>query len=368
MTMRLHPKSIPLTILLGATLALSACGDIETRSEPLPFVLKVNPVQFVGISEGPEDSIAPDWARGDELALTERVARSLRDAGLFTRVVIADDAPADLELSLKIDGDSFGPGSPLWGGATFSTLVWLVVGPMAWIIEDREYSQSNISMTTEIRTPSRGENPGQSVFNDRVVLKGLRLSMIERANTGNWLLNIFVPPFLGDGDPTNAGRALSERAIERFIEEERDRIRWRLPAGHQDNLRTFLVYFPNEEEAVIVARNQVRKISIACDGGTRREISGRQVEELMAGGDTVVEIGARASQKAQGIGTRPEEEIFYQIPLARYLTERDKGLVRIHAFLDRGTSQWTIDRRERLSKHDALPVFTARTDEIAAAP
>lgn len=366
------------------SLFAASCGEAPKRFEPLPFVVRVNQVAIGdSVERAAEQSEAvPDNQVGgeepilatppdlDQSSLTEQLANCLRDAGLFTKVVTTGNGKEDLQMDVTIKGDDFGPGTPTLGGSIFSTIVWLFAGPSSWFIDNLEYPDSNLYMLVRIRqsgaateVTSTGQ-PGE-VFGHLLVLKGLQLNMLERADVGHWFLNIILPPWSVDGNAEKAAKNLVTRALEHFGTEEPKQIMALLPREHYKKLGCFLVHDAENDQIFIVAQESVSKVEISSSGVSRElvlnELRRRRVPESEK--STII---LETSQTAQGIGAS-EDVVFYRIPLWEVLPDTwtpeangDAGgdFVRVNAATTFGVGQWTIRRPVALGA--PLSVATAQ--------
>jgi len=335
---------------------ISGCGGVERRTEPLPFVVKLNEVRIEVESpvsrRGTEES---DWpGEGDEddgavetppiFASPRELTRAIQnEARVFTDVVTGEDPelPADLEFDIAITGTDFGPGQPNVGSGVFSTVAWLVGGHVSWFIDNREYSDSDVIVNATIR--KAGQKKTDGVFQDNLIPRSLQLNLIERANMGEWFLNILIPPVWVAGDSELAGTSLAKKLIEYFVEEEPVRIANRLPGS--DQLSSFLVYDRDNEELLIVARQVVDGVTIESTGSGRspRTLSGAEFarDHELPDADRG-DVRLRLSRLGVGIGVS-SLDFLYRIGLR----EDEVGRVRITTELGRSVATWTIDRDGR---------------------
>jgi hypothetical protein len=344
--------------------------------------------------------------------VTHELTRVLEEANVFTRIVAADDkkTPVDLELEIEADGTDFGAGDPTVLGSLSSTVVWLLVGHLSWFIDNREYQDSNVSLRLSIRPvparpvetgtsvseaafPRGGEAPAVSpsaplasaaepkeakqagtkkrpsakaktapaapvraaarppdaVFQDALRLTGLRLNFIERAGVANWFINIFIPPFVGDGVPETAGQSLTHRGIEHFGETEKERLVFSFPASYFRSTSRYLVPEPGKESVDIVSQGPIDAIAIRAEGRAERRIDDPDVVPLLAvEGAAKEELRLSIAERVIGVaggsgGVSATGERYYRVPLE----PGEVGYVQVEVSPSIGNvlSQWTIYRK-----------------------
>jgi len=341
-----------------AVALLAGCGASEKQERSrrgLPFTVRLQPIRVPELVGQVRKNVPEDLAAerpavpadfGQNLRLvTRRLAESLDETGLFVRVVTADadGIAADLDMEIEIRGDDFGEGKVMAGGAAFSTTVWLFAGPLAWTIDDRHYPDSNVVLEVAVRRSGEEKSgPARPLFRDRIFLKGLQLDFFERAEASAYLINIIIPPWVGDGTPEVAGTHLARKSLAYFVEQEPDQILTRLPALYFESVYGFLVHDTARQDFVIVSQLRVVEVSVTDEQGRRREvgpdaISLHEVTEEAAKEDLQLE----ASESLVGIGT---ENRYYRLPLAA----NEKGFLRVRATLESGqeAGPWTIWRPE----------------------
>jgi len=345
----------PVSAFALFAILLSGCGGAAKRvelSRALPFTVHLaeirapQPKADAG-DEKPsgEDSDAtpgvPAVFSSNRELMTRRLAEALSARGLFVRVVAEEraEAPADLVMEVEIRGEDFGAGEIMAGGAAASTTVWLFAGPISWMIDDRQYPDSAVTMDVALRRPAGNEEGGQRpLFQDRLFLKGLTLDFFERAESSDYLINILLPPWWGDGTPSVAGESLARKSLEHFVEREPDQILTRLPALYFESVQAFLVHLPEERAVVVISRPRVVQVGVTSGLGGRREIDPDALALLEVADEAekdALQLGISSS--VVGIGT---ENRYYRIPLL----EGEQGYVRIEALLEAGreAGPWTV--------------------------
>ncbi|MBN1444144.1 MAG: hypothetical protein JXA90_15645 [Planctomycetes bacterium] len=342
-----------------ASLCMAAAGCSEAqrqRERPeglLPFVVSIRGIDVRADSApggGLEDAWIPPLIREPQ-RFKESLAESLAESAIFTDVLLDGDEsiPSDLELQFSVSGDDFGRGSVEAGGAVFSTLAWLFLGPVSWFIDNREYLDSNVILSVSLWLPEDPEAPGATrrpLFKEDLLLKGMELDFSERLDTRNVALNILLPPWWSDGNLEAAGASLVARSVDFFRKQAPDRIIARLPGRHHEALASFLVYPPESEEVVLIARQPIKRIAITPL--RRRALAPRQLNPEEEGcrldGDldraAISEVILFLSRCKVGIDADPKTDRFYRIPLS----SAETGYVRIEAKVESGVARWTIFR------------------------
>ena len=327
---------------------LAGCADrerIPVASRELPFVVRLNQVRIVDTGSSPDAAPVPGF--GDAPDLTRRMAEKLRKAGAFTWVSLGEDKQISPDLELQVDfiEPHFGAGEVEWVGATFSTLTWLLAGHLSWIINNRDYPNSQVVMRVALR-PSVNESDAEAAkrdwYHDDLPLKGLSTNFYERADMRYWALNILVPPWWDDGDPETAGESLIDRALEYFVENEPDRIFLALPGTYFRNRYSFLVNDPESGGVLIISQADVEDVRIRCDSGRKRTLSEGDLQGLKVPDEKLDEVRMWVAGRVIGLGDLQNDTI-YRIPL----DEEERGYVRISAqasglSIPRG--QWTVYR------------------------
>jgi len=327
---------------LAALLAVGCTGPaaLDDPGKRLPFSVRVAGVR---VSEG----APPVFGNPEELAV--RFSESLEEAGIFTRVVPRDDltTAADLEVDVVISGDSFGPGRPTAGGAVFSTIVWLTVGHLAWLIDNREYVESSMVLNVVIRPRARRSagaqaRPVEPVFADVLPLKGLQLSFLERADMKYWFFSLLIPPWIGDGDPSRAAANLARRVTGFFRDHEPERLLLSFPSSYFRSSSRYLIYTPERPEVVIVSPPGVQKIAIQAEGQKPRLLDDPNVLDLLPV-EGPEEEALRRLAAVRIVDMRPTVgDRYYRVPLL----ESETGFIRVGVSPSEGgvPSMWTIHR------------------------
>ncbi|MBI4602976.1 MAG: hypothetical protein HY721_13545 [Planctomycetes bacterium] len=338
------PIAVALALSLAVPVAapLSGCGSAGRRGAgaPLPFTVRVAVAETAGeaSSAGGLGPAATPWRLGggpDALALA--LARGIDEAGIFSRILTAEDGGAepDLELEAALRGGDFGPSSVLAGKAALSTLAWLFAGPAAWLIDDRGYPSSDVALDVTIRAAGAARPP---IYQDRLLFRDLQLEFLERASGGDYLLSLLLPPWAAAGDPRVAGASLARKALEDFARREPEQVLTRLPALYFETVAAYLLHDGMAREVVIVARRGVQQVAIGWPGGAERSLNPDELALL-----EVLEPEAKEAlwrphaERAAGIGAGGR---FYRVPLS----PEERGVVRVRAVLDGGSQAgpWTV--------------------------
>lgn len=330
------------------------CGGAAKRVDPertLPFTVKLKNVtvepeksaeRFKKLDEATTPALFNDPQRLEKI--TRHLARSLKEAGLFTRLVTEEEDPvaatdADLELDIEVRDYDFGEGQPTVTGAIFSTLAWLFAGHASWFIDNREYPDSRVILRV---TLSDAAEPEATPFRHDLFLKGMQLNFLERSGTANWFLSILVPPWIGGGDPVIAGESLAERSAEFFMENEPQQILSSFPSDYFRRQASFLGYYQDSDGKdwiAIISSANLERVTIRAESRTQP----RQLESLSfeTTGEVIDELYRSLAQR-YGAGFTPNDR-YYRIPL-----EADEsGFVRVEAMLEgiETPSRWTIERK-----------------------
>jgi hypothetical protein len=218
-------------------------------------------------------AVPAEFPPADEL--TAEIAARLADQGLFSDVAEAGAAPSsrggDLVLSVEVRRPDFGASRVAWGGAAFSTLVWLLAGHASWWIDNRVYPDAELVM--ELQLDLAREEAADAAgaehlpFIHPVEFEDLQLSFVERAGWSDWLLNILVPPWLDIGDPARQGSYLADRAIERFASETRREILQRFPTWFFERRRCFVCLESARGRLLVVSYDLLSELAVRVEGG-----------------------------------------------------------------------------------------------------
>ena len=330
------------------------CNAVETTpGRALPFTVRCEEIQLSeAAAREVEQAVTPAlFTDPDQLTrLTTQLVEALRETGIFTRVVMEDEAavPADLLLQIKVNSYDFGPSEATLPGAVYSTLAWFFVGAGAWLIEDRQYADSEVSLSVVLSDPGQpeaiaGGRAADAIFEDVLFLKGIQLSFAERSDYEDWFWNLFVPPFVGEGDPDNAGRSLVERSPAFFAEHEPPRILSSFPALYFRRLLCYVGYYPERGELVLVSKADVDHVTIRAEGGEVRSLGEMELAELTAKPEETDDLWRWLTERVVGLGIEPTDQ-YFRIPLE----PGEKGFVRVEANLEGEgpPARWTIYRGE----------------------
>lgn len=320
---------------------VAGCSGARTRPGEvrLPFTVRLNPLQTPDPAAMDADAIHPP--RVDEEEFTRALADALMDENVFTYVVTASDEwdrPVDLEMDVSIHGSDFGEGRATVDGAIFSTIAWLFVGYGAWYIDNRIYPDSNVILRFSLSAP--GGAPDSQIFIDRLALKGMELSLSERARPEDWLLALLVPPWIGDGDREITGAALGRRIVEFFLQGGVGRIAQHLPGDHMKKLKCYLVHDSDEREIIIISEEKIAALQVLPDVASEKGARTFRGEDSLRDYkvDDVSDVLRKLTAREVLIGGEGEEFHFWRIGL-----EDASGYIRVEATLDNlTTARWTI--------------------------
>ena len=327
------------------------CSGPIQRTDPdrtLPFTVKLKEIKPPDPTEAQLENALTPALFDDPRELTRKLARSLGETGVFTRVLLHGDAgtAADLELEITFNNYDFGAGQPTFGGATFSTLAWIFVGPASWLIDNREYLDSRVSMQVVFRDAAQTSADSTArleghLFQDDLTLQGLQLSFLERSEPSDWFWNIFIPPWVGDGDRATAGRSLVERCERFFADNEPPRMLARFPADYIGRTACFLGYNSEKAELVIVSREPVGRVRIHGESSAPREIDQVELLGLAAQGSEKDALRNWLRERVVGLGNLQTDR-YYGMPLE----DGEVGFVRVQAELEGGgpLARWTVYR------------------------
>jgi hypothetical protein len=242
-------------------------------------------------------------------------------------------------------GDDFGPGKVKTTGAILSTIAWLLTGHLSWFIDDRYYPDSRVFMDVAIRRPgpAAGGNAAlpRPIYENRLRLMELELSFFERAAMKESLLNILLPPWVGEGSPRAAGSSLARKSVELFGRREPDQLSSRLPGLYFTAYSSFLVYSREKQEIVIISRRALSRVVVQGPNGSRRSLNLDELalSEILDAPERE-QLYFQLTDRAVGIGS---DNRFYRIRLAGGVW----GTLRIRGILDGGGvgGPWSVHAR-----------------------
>jgi hypothetical protein len=347
--MATSPRSLRAVSLLGSASIIGAvallgagCADREHRGRgghTLPFTVRLTATS---------DTVEDDGPARHTLELVDAIARALEEEGVFTRVITSREPldSADLELTVGIVGSDFGPGVAPIGAAVTSTFVWLLGGHLSWLISNRTFPDSDVAIAYEARAAIRSTSrtPAEPIFGHVLPLDGLSLSFAERMDLSSAFLNIFIPPFIGDGDPAHRSKSLIKKGIEAFRRSEVERLLLTFPVTYFSRTSRYLVFDPDAGEAVIVSRGPIEKIVVRdAMGRELRRIDDRgDVALLEADGEEVSRLRELFSRHVSGVAQGRAGERFYRFGLE----PEETGFVSVEVSPSLGGSptRWTLHR------------------------
>lgn len=336
---------------IAVALIAFACGCTGTEDRPLrqlPFAVSLEYVALPPISENSEATTPALFANTEDV--TRDIAAALEGIELFTALTITDESgpPPDLRLKITFEGNDFGPGDLLAGGATLSTLAWLFGGPSSWWIDDREYPESDVKVALDFSDAGRrGLSP--DIPMPLYTLDGMELDFVQRAETVSWGLSFLVPPCLDAGDPRAAGTALALQTPHFFVDNVETMLST-FPAAYLRHFSCFLTYDREQEEILIVSQERLETLTIVPNVGEPRAYQEGSPAMRQFRRDDLVDKQALfryMTEAHPGIGSviAVTQHYYYQIPLADVLGKDTGGLVRIRAALPEGrTPSWTVER------------------------
>jgi hypothetical protein len=347
-------------VVVTTTLGCSAAPLGRNNELQLPFMIAVHPIVIVscertssasGIVRKSGDA---DVERDHEQArppndslilqeLTKNVTERLKESRLFTEVACnnPDRAAPDLELSLSFEDGSFGDGRLYWGGACLSTVLWLFVGPLSWGILDAQYPEAQVRLIVSIREVCE---PNREVFRDSLWLKDLQLNFWDRISVGNAFLNIVWPACLQDGDTTRAGISLTERSLDRFINEGLARIQLYFPDRYQEANKCYLHFQQGEDKCFVVSSAAIDVIEIRSEKSAdwRRLIPDTSDVRL----DSDISMESRFASYGDPAAKAAPLRVY-----SVALRDNEVDLVRIRAITnDNKVCSWSISRTVAASK------------------
>lgn len=322
------------TVLTLLTLSVIGCLGSPERVDPqqtLPFTVRLVPVKISPQEPGRQEIVTPaDFGEPEKLTLD--FARVLDEAGIFSSVVTDEepDVPADLELHMSIRDLDFGKGDVTIGGAIVSTITWIAAGHLSWFIDNRIYPNSRVSIS--IRIYESGEDGQGSLFEDLLPLKGLQLNFMERTAAAGWFLNVFIPPWVGDGDPNACGSSLAARSARFFADQETAQILYGLPEKYFERKNCFFGYDAAAEELVIVSRVAVDSVTIR-GAESAGHLDHDALTNLKLTADRANELRLWFRERVSGLNIEPSD-LYYRIRL----TQRASSVYRVAGRLTDGTS------------------------------
>ncbi|MCZ6794032.1 MAG: hypothetical protein O7J95_10510 [Planctomycetota bacterium] len=339
-------------LLLAASWGCSAPAERLDQDRTLPFSVLLREIDPPAQSPDEMGDASTPALFVDVGSLTRRLARSLEENGIFTRVLLEgeSDVTPDLELEITVNDYDFGPGRPTTRGAFLSTLAWMFGGPLSWFIDNREYPESRVSLLVVLRDglpPGAGSEAASreapEIFRDVLFLDGMQLSFLERADMSDWLWNILIPPWCGDGDPVEAGKSLVKRTETFFIDNESPRILSFFPADYVRRTFCFLGHDSRTEDLVIVSQQPVDGLTIRSERGEHRVLDQDEMPRLEVAESDKETLRRWFRERVVGLGSDPSDR-YYRVPLEPW----ERGFVRIEALLEGGVAptRWTIHRSE----------------------
>ena len=314
----------------------------------LPFAVALEYVALPPIGESPRAATPALFAAPEDV--TRDLAAAFEEIELFTVLTLTDESgpPPDLRLTITFEGNDFGPGNPLIGGATLSTLAWLFTGPASWWIDDHEYPESDVKVALDFSDAGR-RGLAPDIPMPSYTLDGMELDFVRRAEAVNWVLSFVVPPCFDAGDPEAAGAALAAETPAVFV----DNVEMMLstfPAAYVRHFACFLTYDRDEDRVLIVSQERLEKLTITPEGGQPRAYREGSPTMRQFRRDNLVDKKAlfryiTEAHPGVEIAVAVTQHYYYQIRLAEIFEEQEDGLVRIRASLPEGrTPSWTIER------------------------
>lgn len=349
------------SVLVLVVLATCGCGATPKRVDPvkvLPFTVRVNKVKMLK-KESNTNGVTP--ALFDLDKVTKEVAETLENAGIFSLVLTENEkgVSPDLELQVEIVGSDFGVGEVKLSGAIYSTLAWLFAGHLSWFIDNREYPNSDVVLDVKLLTAKeRAKEPqskgGIAVFSRRISLKNLELDFKDRVDVQRSVLNILLPPWVGEGNSETAGRSLADQSVVSFAKEVPEAISTYLPTNYFSNLSSFLLNDPAHNGVIIVAQRAIQSIKINRDGELLRQLNQDQAEALAVKGRDRNKVQQLVIDRSVGTGTGYR---YYKLELL----DDERDYIQIEATFARSVvpSRWTIDRPAAAASPES--VATARS-------
>ena len=317
--------------LLLAALLGAGCGSTPLRVDAertLPFSVRLLQVR-IDEESGVEEAVTPaDFGHPDEL--TRDLAEALEAARVFSRVSDDPEVPADLEIEVRLRDLDFGEGTPTVAGAIISTITWIGGGHLSWFIDNRAYPDSRVTMSVKIYEADAPPLEGKArtpLFEHDLFPTGLSTNFMERTRAPGWFLNILLPPWVGEGDPEEAGRSLASRSARFFAEQETDRFLRVLPQRYYDAKGCYFAYDAETTDLVLVARVPLHRLDI---GG--RTLSNEILADRRADGEeTQDSLRRRFRVSGLNIDTS-KKHYYYRIPLG----PDDGDTLRLEAVLKNG--------------------------------
>ncbi|MEM7231034.1 MAG: hypothetical protein AAF517_02595 [Planctomycetota bacterium] len=249
---------------------LSLCGacaseEVEgPRGPTLPFRVRFQELDAPDQYSAGERATPVDFS--DIRSIRSKFAYALSRTGVFAEVVDDPSADADLEFQLRMRGSDFGEGETEAGSTVFSTLVWILAGHASWSIENRVYSNSDVKLDYRVvfaeesgdLLQERGFQNAGPGFEDRE----LRLSLWERAGTGDYFYNIFVPPASLAGDPATASSHLLEKLGRNFSRTAAGDLRSLLAAEFWKQRSMWIASDTEEDRLLVVSTRNLRDLDL----------------------------------------------------------------------------------------------------------
>jgi len=333
-------------LALGVLLA-AGCAGAPQPVEPMPLSIEV-PDRAAIRAPAPDPSAVCSRPEGVAAAVSPYIEPL---AGLC---VLAPGHDADLRLELEVRAGTEGWGEPeVTSAAWLTTLSWFLAGVPSWWIRDRAFRGAQIELGIRVRDAARD---GEPIIERAVPLDDVRLSFVDRAAAGAWLLQLICPPSFIGGDPEKVREALSEKVSERARADVPRILATEIaPALYERRPAQMLLDFPPPRSLVPEARTMIagaiasrvplRSITIATHAG-KRVIDGSALQERS------LRPGEEASRIADEIRRRMRAEVAAAMPLVHvYRIDEPLAIapglvteIRIRATSEDGSSagSWTI--------------------------
>lgn len=337
----------------------------EQGSARFPFVVALDSVRTEApVQQDDEPGAIPAQFPADS-ELRARIAYALARSGLFTRVLASkppeaeDSLQPDVLLDVELRGSDFGAGHPALGPAVFSTVAWLFVGPLSWLIEDREYSEGEVELALHLSFPEAlrpSDTPEWSpqIYDNVFLVQGLRLSLLERGGLGDWFANILLPPWAGDGEPEKAGARLGQKVVE-FVAERCEEFFRNVDDSYLRETDAYLIQDTPSGHLLVVSRDNLVQLELSRPQSTSESVTldSDARRDLMVGLDERPDrpdVDDLVRRSLPALARHKREWFAYEFGLPELLrmAPRGRGLIRIAVTVgDAGKrAQWTIDPGE----------------------